>query len=260
MAAAVAASRNRATGEELILGGVRALRFAPPGEPRARVLHLHGGGFRIGAPEFAADFAAALAARCGVTAICPAYRLAPEHPFPAGLADARAVMTALQEAEDSPLILSGDSAGGGLAASLALLASADRRRPAGVVLLSPWLDLTVTAPSYDGNAASDPLFSRASAEPAAELYLQGHPARDPLASPLFGQLAGFPPALVSAGDGEVLVDDARSFHAALRAAGASSRLLVTPNMEHVAVTRGLHVPGAAETLAAVATFIDGLLA
>ena len=243
---------------ELMLGGVRALCFDPPGTARATVLHLHGGAFRLGCPEQIAPFAAALAKRCGVAVVCPAYRLAPEYPFPAALNDARAVLLALQQADAGPVVLAGDSAGGGLAASLASLARHDTLAPIGLILLSAWLDLTVSAASYGANAASDPLFSRESAAEAADLYLQGIADNDPLASPLLADPAGFPPAFISVGAGEVLVDDARTLAARLDAAGVAARLDIVPGMDHVAVTRSMDLPGAAQTFDAVATFIATL--
>ena len=238
-----------------IVAGVRSLRFQPSGSKVGTVLHLHGGGFRLGCPEMIGPFAAALAERCGVEVVCPAYRLAPEHPFPAGLSDARAVFRAL--AAEGPVIVSGDSAGGGLAAGVALGAAVEPR-PLGVILLSAWLDLTVTSPAYRTNAASDPLFSYESAGAAAELYLQGHAPDDPQASPLFAPLEGYPPTLVSVGAGEVLVEDGRRFHQALRVAGVAARLSEIAGMEHVAVTRGLSLPGAAETFELVAAFVTEL--
>jgi monoterpene epsilon-lactone hydrolase len=238
------------------LNGVRVLRFRPPGATAGTVLHLHGGGFRLGCPEYVAPFASGLAQRCSVEVICPAYRLAPEHPYPAGLNDARAVLRALAAAAAAPLVVCGDSAGGGLAAGLTLLAMAEDIAVAGLVLLSAWLDLTVAAPSYSVNAATDPLFSAASARLAAELYLQGLPARDPLASPLFADLAGFPPTFISVGGGEVLADDSSAFHAALRAAAVPSDLSIVAGMDHIAVVRDASAPGAPETFAAVAKFID----
>lgn len=237
---------------------MRALRFDPPGPPRATVLHLHGGAFRIGCPEQVAPFAAALTVRCDVTVVCPAYRLAPEHPFPAGLNDACAVLAALSEG-GTPIIVSGDSAGGGLAASLALLTCDAERPPIGLILLSAWLDLTVSRASYDRNAATDPLFSRAAAEEAADLYLQGVAADHPLASPLAGSVAGLPAAFVSVGAGEVLRDDAAAFAARLAEEGVPVRIDVVPGMEHVAVTRGMDLPGAARTFEAVTGFIASLL-
>lgn len=267
MAAAIAAGAfaTAAPAIEIELAGLRTLRFDPAQAPRGYVLQLHGGGFRIGRPEFEGPFAEALAACCGVTVTVPQYRLAPEAPFPGGLNDALAALAALrEEAADTPLIVSGDSAGAGLAASLGLMAAAGRApRVDGVVLLSPWLDLTVTAPSFRANAACDPLFGTASARIAAELYLQGFDPHHPLASPVLAEVAdliGFPPCLISVGTGEVLLDDSLRFHARLKAAGCDSRLSALDGMDHVAVVRGLDLPGAAETFTAVTDFIGEIAA
>ena len=238
------------------LGGVRVLRFQPPGEARGVILHLHGGAYRIGCPEMEGTFATALAARCGVDVVCPAYRLAPEHPFPSGLNDALAVLEALRKESDLPFILSGESAGGGLAASLASVCGGTPLAPQALVLLSAWLDLTVSNPIYETNAATDPLFSRASAEEAAQLYLQGLTPEHPVASALLGSVAAFPPTFVSIGEGEVLAEDGRQFHEALLAAGVPSTFVPIAGMEHVAVTRGFELVGAQETFAALASFID----
>ena len=261
LAAAVTAGYGRTDppAEEIRIGGVRALRFRPRRASRGTILHIHGGAFRIGCPETVAVFAAALSERCGVTLICPAYRLAPEHPFPAGIADARGVMTALIEEANAPLILSGDSAGGGIAAALAVLGAADAIPPAGLILLSAWLDLRVASKSYASNAAQDPLFSEMAAREAADLYLQGHSAAHPLASPLTASPADFPPTLINVGAGEVLLDDSVRLDAALRATGVPVQLQIVPGMDHVAVTRDAAAPGAAETFAAVAAFVDGIL-
>lgn len=242
---------------ETTLAGRRCLRFAPDGPPRGFMLQLHGGGFRIGRPEFESLFAEALVERCSIEVVVPQYRLAPEHPFPAGLIDARETFEALRAAiGPAPLIVGGDSAGGGLAASLGLMMGA---QIAGLVMLSPWLDLQVTAPSYTENAARDPLFSAESASLAAELYLQGLDPAHPLASPLLAEIGVYPPCLISVGAGEVLRDDALRFHARLLAAGAASRLSIVDGMEHVAVVRGLKLPGAAETFEEVASFVEELL-
>lgn len=246
---------------ETTLGGLRTLRFRPDGAPRGYVLQLHGGGFRIGRPEFESLFAEALVERCGVEVVVPQYRLAPEGPFPAGLADALTALTALhEEIGDAPLIVGGDSAGGGLAAALGVLTAAQGGpRIDGLVLLSPWLDLRVSATSYTTNAASDPMFSKESADVAAELYLQGFDPEHPLASPLLAPIAAFPPTLVSVGTGEVLYDDSRLFHDKLSTVGTAVRLSAIPGMEHVAVVRGMDQTGSAETFAEVVDFIGPIL-
>jgi epsilon-lactone hydrolase len=224
------------------------------------LIHFHGGAYRIGAPEVVAPFAAAIAERCAVRVLCPAYRLAPEHPFPAALIDGLAVIDGSADAHRFPLLLSGDSAGGGLAAALAAICVSQHRRIRGLVLLSAWLDLTVTSESFITNSATDSLFSSGAAMDAAELYLQGVSARHPLASPLLGCLEGFPTTLINVGAGEVLAGDSTRMHAELEAAGIEARVGVIPSMEHVAVTRDLALPGAAVTFAAVADFIDEQLA
>lgn len=250
--AALAAGKwaTRRTAAGMNLGGREVLRVSPTGTPRARVVHFHGGGYRIGMPEMDAPFAEALADACAVEVLLPRYRLAPEHPFPAGIADALAVIDALPK--DLPLILSGASAGGGIAAAAASL------RPAcGLILHSAWLDLSVTSASYHANAESDPLFSRVSAQVAAALYLQGADPADPLASPLQADASVFPPTLITAGRGEVLLDDARAMAARL---GSKARLLEIGGMDHVAVTRDAEATGAAEAFAATCAFIAGRLA
>lgn len=241
------------------LNGVRCLRFCSPAPRCGTVIHFHGGGFRIGCPEQVGPFAARLAQHCAVDVVCPAYRLAPEYPFPAGLSDATAALAKLCETSDQPILISGDSAGGGIAASLAALCGQMAIHPAGLVLLSPWLDLTASTASYAANAASDPLFSSQSAKTAADLYLQGWEANDPLASPGLGPVDAFPPTFINVGSGEVLIDDSRAFHARLRAGGIPAQLQEIAGMGHVAVTRGADLPGSAETFAALAAFVRRVL-
>ncbi len=247
---------------ETTLAGRRCLRFKPDGGPRGYLLQLHGGGFRIGRPEFESLFAEALVKRCGIEVIVPQYRLAPEAPFPGGLIDAHETLKALRaEVGEAPLILGGDSAGGGLAASLGVLCAADGGpRIDALVLLSPWLDLRVTARSYETNATTDPMFSKESADIAAELYLQGFDPTHPLASPLLAEIACYPPTLISVGTGETLADDSLLFHDKLLAAGADSRLSAIDGMDHVAVVRGLEMPGSAETFEAVVALVERALA
>lgn len=239
---------------EETVAGVRTLRFGKAVAGGTTIVHFHGGGFRLGAPETVAAYAAALARGSGATVYCPAYRLAPEAPFPAALNDGLRVIGQLA-ASGSRLILAGDSAGGGLAASLAHLCRHLGIEIANLVLQSAWLDLTVSSPSYQANAASDPLFSEASASEAAQMYLQGHSPDDPLASPLFADPARFPPTFLSVGSGEVLLDDARRFHQRLRAAGRPVVLCEVAGMDHVAVTRGADLPGSREVMARTLAFL-----
>lgn len=261
LAAAVAAGvwRTDPVPEDVQIGGVRCLRFSPSGAARGTVLHIHGGAFRIGCPEQIAPFAAALAEACEVDVVCPAYRLAPEHPFPAGLNDGRAVLNALTKTAACPLVLSGDSAGGGLAASLAAMAHDAGIPLTGLALLSPWLDLSVTDPAFANNAATDPLFSAQAASEAATLYLQGHSPTNPLASPLLGELGGYPSTYLSVGTGEVLAGDAHRLRDRLKQEAVPVTFHAVDGMEHVSVTRDMGLIGSEETFAALTRFVESLL-
>lgn len=239
------------------IGGVRTLRFGPLTGAATTIAHFHGGGYRQGAPEVASGYAAALAEATGATVFCPTYRLAPEAPFPAALNDAIRVVADLA-GRGGRLILAGDSAGGGLAAALTGVCLTHGLPIAALILHSPWLDLTVKSMSYRANADTDCLFSEAAAGEAAEMYLQGHSAADPLTSPLFADLAAFPPTFISVGSGEVLLDDAVAFHRRLLEASREVRLLVIPEMAHVAVTRSLELPGSREVLDATLSFLADL--
>lgn len=240
-----------------VIARVRTIRFGQPSPDAPTIVHFHGGGFRQGAPQVCARYAADLAHATDAAVYCPAYRLAPEAPFPAALNDGMRVVRHLAVSQ-GPLILAGDSAGGAIAAALAQLCAQDGLVIAGLVLHSPWLDLSVNSASYQANAEADSLFSEASAIEATRMYLQGHPATDPLASPLLGDPALFPPTYISVGLGEVLLDDARAFHRRLTAASRSATLHEVAGMEHVAVTRGPDLPGSPEVLAATLCFLAGL--
>jgi len=162
----------------------------------------------------------------------PEYSLAPERPFPGALHDIIGLIGELAGADEGkPIILSGDSAGGGLALAVAT-ALADPGRLAGIILISPWLDLRLIADSYGRCAATDPIFSLAAAQASATDYLQGWPAHDPLASPLLGELRGLPPICLFASGAEVLADDALGLVERIGAAGAAMSFCMLPGLLH----------------------------
>ncbi|MCU0311084.1 MAG: alpha/beta hydrolase [Acidimicrobiales bacterium] len=227
------------TAREVTVGGVPAVECRPDDlDPIVApvVLYLHGGGFRIASALAYRAYSSHLAAVIGARVVTVDYRLAPEHTYPAALDDTIAAYRALLDDGVAPgrLVVAGDSAGGGLAASLVLRARAEHLpAPAGVVCSSPWVDLTVTASSYVSNADTDRLFSGESATVAADMYLAGHDAEDPLASPVFGDWTGAPPMLVQVGDVEVLLDDALRLAARASAVGVDVDLHVEPEMPHI---------------------------
>ncbi|RPH65825.1 MAG: alpha/beta hydrolase [Myxococcaceae bacterium] len=201
-------------------------------EPRL-VLYVHGGGFTLGSSRTVRDLLSRLALASNARVLSVDYRLAPEHPWPAGLEDVRAVWTAaLAEQGPSQIVLAGDSAGGNLVLSL-LLELRDRREalPAGAVLLSPWVDLACTAASFQANADVDVLERDALLREASRYAGGGDPGQ-PSLSPLRADLAGLPPLYLQAGEAELFRDDVMAFVARARAAGVSATLDVFDDQVH----------------------------
>ena len=188
------------------------------------VLYLHGGGYVCGGLEYARAFGAMVACRCGVRVFAPAYRLAPEHPFPAALEDALESYRYLLGKGYSPghIALCGESAGGGLCYSLCLkLKELGLPMPGSVVTVSPWTDLTMSGYSYIQNA-DDPSITREQLEFYAGCYCENR--EDPLVSPLFGDLRGMPPSLIFGATEERMYADAEDLWKKLREAGCDATL------------------------------------
>jgi acetyl esterase/lipase len=202
--------------------------------PRCAVVYLHGGGFVMGSPASYRNRAMRLSYRCGAEVFVPDYRLAPEHPFPAALDDALAAWQYVKALRpERPILVAGDSAGGGLALSLILrLRQLGHARPDGAILLSPWTDLSASGASMDENHRKDLWLSRDHIHNWARHYTCGCDERDPLVSPVFADLSELPPLLVLAGEHEVLLDDARRVVEGARRAGTDAELLVGTGMQH----------------------------
>jgi len=198
------------------------------------LLHLHGGGYMFGSPASSAGLGCRLAGATRGTCVLPAYRTAPEHPFPAALDDAVAAYQALLEGGVDPrrVVLSGESSGAGLAVALAMRArDLELPGPAGIVALCPWADLTVAGASVD--SAAEPLHTRAFLTNLAANYLQTHDPADPLASPVYGDYRGLPPMLIQVARTEALYDDAVRMAHAARRDGVSVRLRAFPDTVHL---------------------------
>ena len=242
------------TVREADFGGVPCL-VAEPAAAKGTLLYFHGGGYRVGSAAGYAGFASRLSVATGLRVVVADYRLAPEHPFPAAVHDAVASFDAACAAFGEPIFVGGDSAGGGLTCALAL---ASDRKPTGLILISPWLDLTVTNATYD-NRPTDLFFPKASAQSAAEIYLQGHPAADPLASPLRGEFSGFPPTLIFASNDEAVVGDALDLQAKLADARVAVESHIVPGMTHVWPVIAPDLPQSHAALAAIGLFTERLI-
>ena len=218
-------------------GGVRAevvSASAGAADSPVTVIHFHGGGYCLGSAGTVRSWAARLSAAAGCTVVLPEYRLAPEHRYPAGLEDAGAVVNALA-AESGPgsLVLSGDSAGGGLALAQALsMREAGRALPAGCILLSPWLDLGRDRDGDPDLVRRDKMLTPGWLDACARAYADPSSWPDPLISPLRAAHAGLMPLLIQAGTDELLAPDSESLAASATAAGVDVTYTRWPRMWH----------------------------
>ena len=219
------------------LAGVPTLRIGSPGVAEdSALLHLHGGAFIAGSAQAYRGLVGELARATGVIGYAVDYRLAPEAPFPAAVDDSVAAYQALlaRGLPANRIVLTGDSAGGGLVIStLVALRDAGLPLPAAALVISPWADLTGTAASRVTKAAADPSLTSAGLDAVAPHYLNGTPATHPLASPIYADLIGLPPLLIHVGSTEVLLDDAIRLAGVAGAANVAVRLEVWPDMPHV---------------------------
>lgn len=203
--------------------------------PDAVILHLHGGAFVFGSAASYRRRAMRLSYRLNAEVFVPEYRLAPEHPYPAALDDALAAYRFVRDAlrPTRPILVTGDSAGGGLGLSLLVrLRELGEAMPAGAILLSPWTDLSASGASVETNHGRDVWLSRAHLERWSSYYVASNDRRDPMLSPVFADVAGLPPLLLLAGEDEILRDDAVRVAERAKRAGTDARLVVGARMQH----------------------------
>jgi cation diffusion facilitator CzcD-associated flavoprotein CzcO/acetyl esterase/lipase len=253
---ALTVTPNNVKREQGSLGGVPGewLRPGPaaPAKPGA-VLYLHGGAYCVGSPATHRGLTARLAHDTGLPVFALDYRLAPEHPFPAALDDALAAFHALRA--EGPVVLAGDSAGGGLALAAAIaLRDAGRLGPAALLLASPWVDLDLSdAPAAPKGEA---MLSLPWMLSCREMALGRSTAQEQAwASPLHANLRGLPPTLVQVGTDEILNPQALALHAALQAAGVESQCDVTRGRWHVFQLNAGVLPSANAAVARMAHFV-----
>ena len=218
---------------ETELAGRAALHFQPETARPGAILFLHGGGYSLGSPQSHKPLVSRMSALFGMEAYSADYRLSPEHVCPAAVEDGEDVLQFVRKRTDGPLIVSGDSAGGGLTlASVIRHRDAGRPMPQALFLLSPWTDLSLSGESTASRAHKDPMLTPHALSAGAALYLDGRDARDPEASPLFADLKGLPPTFIQVGADEVLLDDSTRLHARLEEAGVDTGCEVWRGMFH----------------------------
>ena len=205
-------------------------------DPSRVLLFFHGGGYCSGSIRSHRGMVSEAGRAAKVRTLAIAYRLAPEHPFPAALDDALAAWCFLRQAGIAAphIAIGGDSAGGGLTAALINFLNATGEEPPGCAwLVSPWVDLTMSGSTLTAKNTVDPLIHKAYLEELASAYVPNEiDRRDPRVSPLFANLEGFPPTLIQVGSAETLLADAARFAAAAGTADVATTLEIWPHMIH----------------------------
>ncbi len=242
-------------------GGVRCLRVRATASPTAAMLMLHSGGYVMGSADGYVGFAGALAHATGTEVVACDYRLAPEHPFPAALDDARAAFDSLaaQYGAQNVVVL-GDSAGGGLTTGLLMsLRDAGVAPPACGVVICPELDLTASSAGQRPRD-SDPVVKQASVRRNGGRYLGGRdPRATPYASPHFGSGNDLPPLLIVVTDTEFFYDEAVDLAERVTAAGGQATLSVYPGLFHIWPLFWSFLPEAQQAVDEIADFVTSRL-
>jgi len=222
-------------------------------------MFFQGGGYCSGSIVSHRRMVSEAGRTAGVRTLAIAYRLAPEHPFPAACEDVLTAWRFLRNQGISAvrIAVGGDSAGAGLALGLiGQLRDEHEELPACAWLASPWTDLTMSGSTLVTKEAVDPLIHRGYLNELADAYLPaGMERKDPQVSPLYADLRGFPPILIQVGSAETLLDDATRFAAAAGAADVSATLEVWPHMIHAWHLWNAHLEPGRRALVSAGAFI-----
>lgn len=249
---------------EISIGSVVAEWITTPNvDARRRFVYLHGGAYIAGSRKSHRALVARIAEACGAAALSVEYRLAPEHPYPAGLEDARAAIAYAaqhgpydEEVRAEKLFVGGDSAGGGLALK-SMIAARDNGGPRidGGVLISPWTDLAGSGESVRTNEDADPMLSGRDMGRAIRSYAGSIDPRDPRVSPLYADLAGLPPMLIHVGRNEILLDDSTRLAERAKEAGVDVTFHLYEEMFHVFHVFASKLPEAREAIAEIGAWV-----
>jgi len=247
------------SGTRGVVGGIPGWWCLPSVvETETSIMYLHGGAYIAGSAEAHRHLAGHIAHRTGAATFLPDYRLAPEHPFPAALDDAWSAWQGLIGA-NKRVALVGDSAGGGLALSLlqkmSHLDNMIGTRPCAVAVMSPWTDLALTGESLHTLADVDILITAQVLQIAAAMYTKAEDSRNPLLSPLYGDLSSLPPLRIDVGADEILLDDTLRYAARAEAQGSTLEVAVWSGMPHVFPSNIGRLQAAGQALDAIARFL-----
>lgn len=240
-----------------VIGGVSCRKLTPK-NARGRMLYVHGGAYIMGSPSTHCALAGRIAAASGLEAILPEYRLAPEHAFPAAFDDVSAVARALGQ-DGGPLVLGGDSAGGGLALAVLSRLCVEGTPPTAAFAFSPWTDLTFSSESLSKNAQTDAILPVERIYEVRKHYLHHANPKDHRASPLFAAFPNCPPVFLQWSNTEILADDGRRMADHLHDEGTHVVASEWHDLPHVWQLFHDRLNEADEALAALTSFLDAQL-
>ena len=240
--------------------GIRIEYFNPPKiTQKHTLLYLHGGGYVVGSMRSYEGLLAQIALATGGQVVAFEYAKAPERPFPSALSESLLVYEWLLKQGKAPeeIVLMGDSAGGGLCLSLLQKLQEEKLpMPARLVLIAPWADLTLQAPSITQKAKQDHIITREYLDIVRRLYVPDlQMLEHPLVSPIYANFEGFPPTLIQVGTNDLLYDDSIQLVEKMKTAGVAVDLEVWENMPHVWHVIGDRLPEAGKALQKIADFI-----
>lgn len=200
------------------------------------ILYCHGGGYMTGSLKYARTLTTKLSMSTSMDVLSFDYRLAPEYPYPAAIEDAIKAWDYLMllgyGARD--IIIGGDSAGGNLALALVQrLKEENRLLPRGMVLMSPWTDMTLSGKSHESRKDIEPVLDEAYLKQAISAYAGEENLQNPLISPIFADFEGFPPTYIQVGDNEILLSDSVMLHKKMIKANIAVKMDVYAGMWHV---------------------------
>ncbi|BDS11296.1 alpha/beta hydrolase [Aureispira anguillae] len=244
------------------MNGVEAARFVPPKSRYAHkvVLYFHGGGYTSGSIKSHAGLIGKIALETGIPHVAINYRLAPEYTYPAALEDALKAYQWLLEKEHfnaNDIIIMGDSAGGGLTlATLLRIKATGLPNPLSAVVISPWVDLTMSGESALSEPEKDPILDVSKAKEWAKWYAGNAPLNHPFVSPLFGDLSDLPPILIQVGTEEILLSDSVRFAAFAAMKDSVVTLKIEEGMPHVWHFFWQYIPEAKAAIRNIAGYLD----
>jgi epsilon-lactone hydrolase len=250
--------------EPVTVGGVKAYmltpRNVPPENANRLLVHVHGGCYVSGPGESGTTEAILMAGFGHFKIISVDYRMPPDHPYPAALDDAMAVWkAAVKMADPKKMAIFGSSAGGALTLEMVLRVKQDHLpMPAAIAPGTPMADLTNSGDTFRTNAMLDNVLVApdASCDKRAALYTNGHDLKDPMVSPLFGDMHGFPPAILTTGTRDLLLSNTVRVHRKLRQAGVEASLQVYEGQSHSQYSRDVDAPETKEAFEEIAKFLD----